>query len=60
LFEERCTSQYERDVVALNIVAKQLRKLIRYERKAANARDKALRELEKAKAHFLSEKASTE
>lgn len=53
LFEAPCESDVERDVVALNLVSRQLKKLVRYERQAANARDRALRELEQAKTALL-------
>lgn len=53
LFEPPCETDVERDVIALNLVSKQLKRLIRYERQAANARDRALRDLEQAKTEFL-------
>lgn len=49
LFEEPSESNDERDIVTLKLVANQLKKLVRYERKAANGRDKALRKMEKIK-----------
>lgn len=53
LFEAPCESEVERDMIALELVSKQLKKLVRYERQAANARDRALRELEQAKTACL-------
>ena len=53
LFEPPCQTEMERNVIALTLVAKQLKKLVRYERQAANARDRALRDLEQAKTEFL-------
>ncbi|MCH7910664.1 MAG: hypothetical protein IIB38_13745, partial [Candidatus Hydrogenedentes bacterium] len=40
----------EREVAVLELASKRLIRLIRYERRAANMRDKALRELERMKA----------
>ena len=53
LFEEPFWDDTERDVAIVELAAKALAKLIRYERGAANRRDRALRELERLKADLL-------
>jgi hypothetical protein len=53
LFEAPIETDAEREIVALESVSKQLKKLVRYERQAANARDRALRDLEFAKRDYL-------
>ena len=50
LFEAPFETDIERDAAILKLASKKLSKLIRYERRAANMRDKALRELEQARA----------
>ena len=50
LFEAPFETDIERDMAVLKLASKKLSGLIRYERRAANRRDKALRELEQARA----------
>lgn len=49
LFKAPFETDIERDMAILQLASKKLSKLIRYERRAANRRDKALRELEQAR-----------
>lgn len=49
LFKVPFETDIERDMAILKLASKKLSSLIRYERRAANRRDKALRELEQAR-----------
>lgn len=56
LGEDKLSPDAERNLSALGLVSKQLKKLVRYESLAANARDGAFHDLEQAKSEFLATK----
>lgn len=52
-FKSPFETDLERDMAVVELASKRLSRLVRYERRAANMRDRALRELERMKASLL-------
>lgn len=52
-FKAPFASDLERDMANVKLASKKLSRLVRYERRAANKRDKAFRELEQMKTILL-------